>query len=67
MSKEEDIIKLPHYVSKTRTKMSKKERAAKFSPHSAMTRYRAGMKVTQKIIERKIEALDKVSESEPQN
>ena len=37
MNKYDDIINLPHYVSKTRPKMSKKERAAQFSPYSALT------------------------------
>ncbi len=67
MSKYEDIINLPHYVSKTRPKMSKKERAAKFSPYSALTGYRAAIKETQKMIERKIDASDNVSESDTKN
>lgn len=67
MSKYEDIINLPHYVSKTRPKMSKKERAAQFSPYSALTGYRAAIKETQKMIERKIDASDNVSESDTKN
>lgn len=67
MSKYEDIINLPHYVSKTRSKMSKKERAAQFSPYSALTGYRAAIKETQKMIERKIDASDNVSESDTKN
>ena len=67
MSKYEDIINLPHYVSKTRPKMSKKERAAQFSPYSALTGYRAAIKETQKMIERKIDAADNVSESDTKN
>ena len=47
MNKYDDIINLPHYVSKTRPKMSKKERAAQFSPYSALTGYRAAIKETE--------------------
>lgn len=32
-----DIIKLPHHVSKTRPKMSKQARAAQFAPFAALT------------------------------
>ena len=67
MSKYEDIINLPHYVSKTRPKMSKKERAAQFSPYSALTGYRAAIKETQKMIKRKIDASNNVSESDTKN
>ena len=67
MSKYEDIINLPHYVSKTRPKMSKRERAAHFSPYAALTGYRAAIKKTEKMIEYKIEASDNVSESDTKN
>lgn len=35
----EDIIHLPHFVSKNRTHMSNADRAAQFSPFAALTGY----------------------------
>lgn len=37
--KYEDIINLPHHVSKTRPQMSMLERAAQFSPFAALNGY----------------------------
>lgn len=34
-----DIINLPHHISKKHPKMSLKERAAQFAPFSALTGY----------------------------
>lgn len=33
----DDIINLPHHVSKTRLRMSQQDRAAQFSPFAALT------------------------------
>lgn len=51
----EDIINLPHYVSKTRTQMPMLERAAQFSPFAALTGYDAAIKETGRLTEEKIE------------
>ena len=37
----EDILNLPHHVSKTRPQMSMLDRAAQFSPFAALTGYAA--------------------------
>ena len=42
----EDIINLPHHVSKTRPQMSMIDRAAQFSPFAALTGYDAAIKET---------------------
>lgn len=42
----DDIINLPHHVSKTRPQMSMLDRAAQFSPFAALTGYDAAIKET---------------------
>ena len=42
----EDIINLPHHVSKTRPQMSMLDRAAQFSPFAALTGYDAAISET---------------------
>ena len=39
MSKYDDIINLPHYVSKKRPQMSIEARSAQFAPFAALTGY----------------------------
>ena len=39
MSHYDDIINLPHHVSKTRKQMSMHDRAAQFAPFSALVGY----------------------------
>ena len=39
MKKYDDIINLPHHVSKTHPQMSMRDRAAQFSPFAALTGY----------------------------
>ena len=51
----EDIINLPHHVSKTRPQMSMIDRAAQFSPFSALTGYDAAIKETGRLTDEKIE------------
>ena len=51
----DDIINLPHHVSKTRQPMSMLERAAQFSPFQALTGYGAAIKETARLIDEKSE------------
>lgn len=54
-NKYDDIINLPHHVSKTRPQMSMHDRAAQFSPFSALTGYDAAIKETGRRTEKRIE------------
>lgn len=51
----DDIIHLPHPVSKTHSRMSMIERAAQFSPFAALTGYGAAIKETARLTDRKLE------------
>ena len=51
----DDIINLPHHVSKTRPPMSMLERAAQFSPFQTLTGYGAAIQETARLTEDKIE------------
>ena len=51
----EDIINLPHHVSKTRPQMSMLDRAAQFSPFAALTGYDAAIKETGRLTDERIE------------
>jgi len=51
----EDIINLPHHVSKTRQRMSMLDRAAQFSPFAALTGYDAAIKETGRLTDERIE------------
>ncbi len=51
----EDIIHLPHHQSKTRPHMSIHDRAAQFSPFSALTGYEDAVKETARLTDQKIE------------
>lgn len=51
----DDIINLPHHVSKTRPQMSMKDRAAQFSPFAALTGYDAAIKETGRLTDIRIE------------
>ena len=53
--KYDDIINLPHRVSKMRQPMSMLERAAQFSPFQALTGYGAAIKETARLIDEKSE------------
>ena len=54
-NKYDDIINLPHHVSKTRPQMSMLDRAAQFSPFAALTGYDAAIKETGRLTDEKIE------------
>lgn len=66
MGKYDDIIDLPHFVSKKYPQMSMKDRAAQFSPFAALTGYDAEIKETTRLTDRRIEldedVLDKLNE-----
>ena len=51
----EDIINLPHHVSKTRPQMSMLDRVAQFSPFAALTGYDDAIKETGRLTDEKIE------------
>ncbi|MFQ6804640.1 MAG: hypothetical protein ACLRT5_07110 [Lachnospiraceae bacterium] len=60
----DDIINLPHHVSKTRPQMSMQDRAAQFSPFAALTGYGDAIKEASRLVDEKIlldeEALEKL-------
>lgn len=49
----EDIINLPHHVSKVHTPMSMTERAAQFSPFAALTGYDSAIRETARLTDEK--------------
>lgn len=49
----EDIIDLPHHVSKVHTPMSMTERAAQFSPFAALTGYDSAIRETARLTDEK--------------
>lgn len=51
--KYDDIINLPHHVSKRHPRMSLEERSAQFAPFSALTGYAEAIKETEKEMESK--------------
>lgn len=51
----EDIINLPHHVSKKRQKMPMQDRAAQFSPFAALTGYDDAIKETGRLTDHQIE------------
>ena len=55
MNKYDDIINLPHHVSKTRKPMTMYNRAAQFAPFAALTGYDDAIKETSRLTDKKIE------------
>ena len=51
----DDIINLPHHVSPTRPRMSMIDRAAQFSPFSALTGHDSAVKETARLTDQRIE------------
>lgn len=51
----DDIINLPHHVSKTRPQMPRADRAAQFAPFSALVGYGAALVETARLTDRRIE------------
>ena len=56
----EDIINLPHHVSKKRPQMEIINRAAQFSPFAALKGYEDAIEEKQKIAEENIDPLERV-------
>jgi len=54
----DDIIDLPHYVSKKRPQMSIEARSAQFAPFAALTGYDERVKETARLTDKKIELED---------
>lgn len=57
----EDIIHLPHHVSKTRPRMSMADRAAQFSPFAALVGYDAAISETECTINARINEKDAIA------
>lgn len=55
MGKYDDIINLPHHVSKTRPQMSMHDRAAQFSAFAALSGYDDTVKETARLTDKKLE------------
>lgn len=55
MSKYDDIIDLPHYVSRKRKPMSLEQRSPQFAPFSALSGYHEKIKEVARITDKKIE------------
>ena len=51
----DEIMELPHHVSKTRPQMPMSDRAAQFAPFAALTGYDAAIKETGRLTDEKIE------------
>lgn len=59
----DDILRLPHHVSKTHPRMSRQDRAAQFSPFAALTGYEAVVKETARLTEeRRMLTEDEIAE-----
>ena len=51
----DDMIHLPHHISKTRTQMSMEDRAAQFSPFAALSGYDDAILETGRLTDRRID------------
>lgn len=60
MNKYDDIINLPHHVSKTRKPMTLYNRAAQFAPFASLTGYDDAIKETSRLTDKKIEISDEL-------
>ncbi len=62
MGKYDDIINLPHHVSKNHPQMSNYNRAAQFAPFAALVGYEEAIKDSEIIYDNKIELSDERKE-----
>ena len=58
--KYDDIINLPHHVSKVHPRMSIQNRAAQFAPFAALTGYESELRETVRLTDKKIELEEEV-------
>lgn len=58
----DDIINLPHHVSKVHPRMTMQSRAAQFSPFAALTGYDAAVRETERLTDARIELDDSEKE-----
>ena len=54
-NKYDEILSLPHHVSKTRPQMPMSDRAAQFAPFAALTGYDSAIKETGRLTDERIE------------
>lgn len=59
----DDIINLPHHVSKKRPRMSAVDRGAQFSPFAALTGYDAAVKETARLTDKRLELDEYIKEA----
>ena len=62
MGKYDDIMKLPHHVSKTRPKMSLEQRSAQFAPFAALIGYEDEISETGRLTTDRIELDDEAKQ-----
>ena len=55
MKNYDDIINLPHHISKRHTQMSISDRAAQFAPFAALTGYAEAINETGRLVDKKRE------------
>ena len=55
MGKYDDIINLPHHVSRTRPRMSLEQRSAQFAPFAALTGYEDEIAETGRLVDGRID------------
>ena len=55
MNKYEDIINMPHHISKKHPRLSMEQRAAQFAPFAALTGYEEQVMETARVTENRID------------
>lgn len=58
MGKYDDIINLPHHISKNHPQMSMTNRAAQFAPFAALVGFSDAIKNTEEILDKRVELTD---------
>ena len=62
MNSYEDIINLPHHISKSHPQMSLENRAAQFAPFAALTGYDSAIKETARLTDEKLELSEEMKD-----